>query len=241
MATWSKGEDPGIRFEKTDPDIGLLRFGKKEYRPKKSLPRIPIESIDVASTMDNYDVYPDQEYDWARQAERLNFKAQKARQQAAIQRAANNQIRLANSKIVLPDITLNAGGGRLNSRTPRFQRFVQAIAGQESGGNYQAVNPDSGAAGKYQIMPSNFVGLGGWDQETIGRDVNLHYFLNHPKVQERIARGKLRDYFEQYGPRGAASAWYSGDPNKWRDTSSQGAYPTIREYVREIMERMRNG
>lgn len=119
-----------------------------------------------------------------------------------------------------------------------FNAFRQAIKQQESGGNYGAVNADSGAAGAYQIMPGNFVGPGGWDMDTIGRDVNLQAFLNHPRMQNRIAGGKLRDLFNQHGAAGAASAWYSGDPSLWNNRDSQGNYPSIHDYVLEILQRM---
>jgi hypothetical protein len=120
----------------------------------------------------------------------------------------------------------------------KFANFVNAIAGKESGGSYSAVNKDSGALGKYQIMPGNFVGPGGWDRDALGRDITAQQFLNSPKLQDRIARYKLRKYFKEYGVRGAASAWYSGDPNKWRNTSPQGGYPSIAAYVNDILRRM---
>lgn len=121
-----------------------------------------------------------------------------------------------------------------------FDAFVRAIAGKESGGSYSATNP-SGASGKYQILQSNFVGPGGWDMETIGRDVSYSEFMNSPKIQDAIARGKLREYYNKYGARGAASTWYSGSPNNWQSTASQGAYPTVAAYVADIWKRMHGG
>ncbi len=120
----------------------------------------------------------------------------------------------------------------------RFADFVRAIAGKESGGSYQARNPDSGAMGKYQIMQSNIEGPGGWDMEILGKNITPQQFMNSPKLQDAIALGKLKKYFNQYGVRGAASAWYSGDPNKWRNTSPQGGYPSIAAYVQDILRRM---
>ena len=40
--------------------------------------------------------------------------------------------------------------------TITLDSFMRALAGQESGGSYEAVNRDSGAYGKYQIMPANW-------------------------------------------------------------------------------------
>lgn len=119
-----------------------------------------------------------------------------------------------------------------------FGAFVQAIAGKESGGSYSARNPHSGAMGKYQIMPSNIEGSGGWDMEILGRNITPQQFMSNPALQDKIALGKLRQYYNKYGPRGAASAWYSGDPNKWQNTSPQGGYPSIAAYVADIIRRM---
>lgn len=122
-----------------------------------------------------------------------------------------------------------------------FKAFVRAIAGKESGGNYSATNP-SGASGKYQILRSNFEPRGrGWDMEILGRDVSYQEFMSNPKIQDAIAIGKLKQYYNKYGPRGAASAWYSGSPNNWQSTASQGAYPTVAAYVQDIIRRMGGG
>lgn len=132
----------------------------------------------------------------------------------------------------------NPGGG--------FGRFLQAISAQESGGNYSVQNKDSGAMGKYQIMPSNIMGTGrGWDYEALGRDINIGEFLGSPKLQEQIAQYKLRNYYQKYGPAGAAVAWYAGPGtasgylrNPGRYTAKQGAYPSIAAYVQQVLGRM---
>ncbi len=126
----------------------------------------------------------------------------------------------------------NAGGN--------LGAFIQAISGKESGGNYGAVNSSSGAMGKYQIMPANIAGPGGWDKEALGRDITTQQFMNSPKLQEQIARFKLSQYYNKYGAAGAASAWYSGSPTKWKtSTGAQGAYPSIHNYVLDILNAMR--
>lgn len=130
------------------------------------------------------------------------------------------------------------GGGSPNRK--EFRALLQAIAGKESGGNYGAVNKDSGALGKYQIMPANLAGTGrGWDYDALGRDVTTQEFLSNPRIQERIARHRLRNYYKQHGVEGAASAWYSGDPNKWKTSRGpQGSYPSIYSYVMDVLNRM---
>lgn len=128
------------------------------------------------------------------------------------------------------------GGGNLQS-------FINAIAGQESGGSYGARNPSSGAMGKYQIMPANLGGRGsGWDYEALGRDVTSSQFMSSPQIQEQIARYMMSKYYNQYGPQGAAAAWYGGPgvARNWSSrTGSEGAYPSIANYVRSVMARMR--
>lgn len=129
-----------------------------------------------------------------------------------------------------------AGGAKLKA-------FLQAISRQESGGNYQAkgVQTASGRAyGKYQILDSNFVGKGGWDKETLGRDITLEQYLNSPKLQERMAQGKLSSYFNKYGAAGAAKAWYAGEGNHNTNSNSpQYGGPSINAYAASVIKRMK--
>lgn len=130
-----------------------------------------------------------------------------------------------------------AGGGVGGG--DKFQRFVNAIAGQESGGSYSAVNRSSGALGKYQIMPSN---IPSWSKSVLGRSITAKQFLSSPALQDKIAQTMLRRYVKKYGYSGAAAAWYGGPgvANKWSSmTNPQGAYPSIASYVNQIMRRMR--
>lgn len=125
----------------------------------------------------------------------------------------------------------------------RFGAFLRAISGQESGGNYGAVNRDSGAMGKYQIMPSNIIGLRrGWDYEALGRDVTTQEFLRSPQIQEAIAQYKLKSYYNKWGPAGAAVAWYAGPgavgQKRRKYGGTYGAYPSIDAYMRQVLARM---
>lgn len=119
-----------------------------------------------------------------------------------------------------------------------FDDFFRAIVGQESGGNYRAVNKDSGALGFAQVMPSN---VAAWSKEILGYSVTPSQFLNSPALQERIVKGKLRQYYDRYGARGAAAAWYSGDPSLANDTRSQNGYPSIKSYVDQVIARAGGG
>lgn len=116
-----------------------------------------------------------------------------------------------------------------------LEQFLNAIAGQESGGNYRAVNGRTGALGKYQILPSN---VAPWSRRYLGYTISPSQFLNNPALQERLARAVLTDYFRRYGPRGAASAWYSGSPSKHSNYHRfRSNEPSIGEYVDQVLAR----
>lgn len=224
------------RQPQRSPQISTVKTAKRDYtrpREEKTAARNlhALEMFGIVNGMDNYSMQPDEEFDYLSKAESMAHQAAKLRAQAVQQRAKNRNIGVANSPM--------SGGYTPNIPKGKFGAFIQAISGQESGGSYGAVNRDSGALGKYQIMPSNLSGSGrGWDYEALGRDVSSQQFLNNPRLQEQIARYKLRQYFNQYGPAGAASAWYSGSPDNWNSTASQGAYPSIHQYVLDILRRM---
>jgi hypothetical protein len=138
------------------------------------------------------------------------------------------------------------GGNPTDSFLPvkgnSFNAFMSAISGQESGGNYNARNSGSGAMGRFQVMPGNISGPGGWDKEALGYDISTSQFQNNPKLQDQIARYKLRQYYNQFGPRGAAIAWYAG-PGAVRYSSaslnrSQRGGPSINDYARSVLKRM---
>ena len=130
--------------------------------------------------------------------------------------------------------SLASGGGIT------FDDFFAAIGGQESGGDYGAVNSRTGAAGKYQIMPSN---IGPWSQQYLGRRISVSEFKSSPQLQEELARAVLRDYFGKYGARGAAAAWYSGNPNRADDYGSigHGSEPSVGKYVDQVLARVGRG
>lgn len=137
------------------------------------------------------------------------------------------------------NLRFSSPGGGLGG-DDKFSRFVRAIANQESGGNgYSRVNPDSGALGKYQIMPGN---IPSWSRSALGHSITAKQFLRSPALQDRIATAMLRKYVQKYGYSGAAAAWYGGPgvAQNWsRMTNPQGRYPSIASYVNQILRRMR--
>jgi hypothetical protein len=127
-------------------------------------------------------------------------------------------------------------------------RLAKAIAGQESGGSYGAVNPHSGALGKYQVMPNN---VASWSKAA-GFDPPLtpQQFLKDPQAQEKVVSNQLGKYFQEgmaksnntdTAVRYAAAKWYSGNGNKWNDTTPQSyaghSYPSIASYTASVLQR----
>lgn len=125
-------------------------------------------------------------------------------------------------------------GGTVSS----FDSFMRSIATQESGGSYSATNP-SGAIGKYQVLKSN---VPGWSRQVLGYSITWQKFLNTPSLQEKIVRGILKGYYDKWGARGAAAAWYAGPGNHDLDmsTRSQPGGPSIKEYVDSVVGRVDN-
>lgn len=119
------------------------------------------------------------------------------------------------------------------------EAFINAIGGQESGGDYGAVNGRTGASGKYQIMPENWPA---WAEEAgIGADAP-----RTPENQEIVARFKLGQYYDKYGARGAAIAWYGGEgaldysEEALNRKQGNGDEPSINEYADSVLARMGN-
>lgn len=175
------------------------------------------------------DYSPDrlQQYDWAQKAAETAQQAQTLNAESL----ANQQQNIFRQ--YQPSVASTAVGGGGSD----FARLFKAMANQESGGSYSARNKDSGAMGKYQIMPANLGGTGnGWDYDALGHDISVAQFMASPQIQDAIARSRFQQYFNKYGAAGALSAWYSGDPNKWNSRTPQGNYPSIYNYVQSILK-----
>lgn len=126
-------------------------------------------------------------------------------------------------------------------------KLLSAISGQESGGRYDIVNPDSGALGKYQVMPAN---VASWSKEALGHSISPQEFLRSPDLQEKIVGHKLEQYYkegmsstgsQEGAVRFAAAKWYSGRGEKWNDTRPQStngrSYPSIASYTSSVWQR----
>lgn len=95
-----------------------------------------------------------------------------------------------------------------------------AIAGIESGGDYEKLGPvtrtGDRAFGKYQVMGAN---IPSWTQEVLGQPMSAEQFLRSPQAQDAVFQAKFGAYTQKYGPEGAARAWFAGeggmnDPNR---------------------------
>ena len=129
-------------------------------------------------------------------------------------------------------------------------RLRKAIVGKESGGNYGAVNPDSGALGIGQVMPAN---VPSWTQKYLGRALTPQQFLRSKPAQDAVVNGRMVDMIadqEKAGFKGevairrAAAVWYSGRAHLWNDNSRQTykgrTYPSIAQYTRDIWRAYRS-
>jgi len=119
-----------------------------------------------------------------------------------------------------------------NGGGPSFDEFFYGIGQQESGGNYGSVNSGSGALGKYQIMPAN---VPAWSEKYMGVKWTPQQFLGDPYKQEALAKAVLQGYYDKWGARGAASAWYSGNPALNLNYNSQNGGPSVGAYVDQVL------
>lgn len=112
--------------------------------------------------------------------------------------------------------------------------FLWAIAQQESGGDYTAVQSSTGALGKYQVLPSN---LPDWLSQAGLPSMTPQQYLANPAAQDQLAMVILGGAYDKYGAAGAASWWYSGDPNI-PNIGASGNGPSVQDYVNQVLARM---
>lgn len=111
----------------------------------------------------------------------------------------------------------------LASDPPGLARFMTAIGRVESGGDYGARNPTTGAIGKYQIMPSNWRA---WARLYLGNP----YASPTPANQDTVAAAKFRALYRWLGTwRRVAYWWLTGS-----DRTSGWSYFATR-YVARVM------
>lgn len=125
-------------------------------------------------------------------------------------------------------------GLRTENGETELDAFMNAIMMQESGGDPNAVNVDSGAMGLFQIMPEN------WPQWA--REAGVDIADRSPENQKRVARFKMAEYYKSFGNwRDVAISWYAGPGAvgaSWLDRPQDG-YPSVNSYVDSIMSKMK--
>jgi murein DD-endopeptidase MepM/ murein hydrolase activator NlpD len=128
--------------------------------------------------------------------------------------------------------------------TAKLDRLMRAISTQESGENHTVINSDSGASGKWQVMPAN---IPSWSKAALGHEVSHTEFMASAEVQHKVVKHRLNLYLNQQTKPGrseeeiirrVASAWYSGQPQLWNNTRPQYSngrrYPSIESYTRSV-------
>jgi hypothetical protein len=123
-------------------------------------------------------------------------------------------------------------------------KLMKAIASQESGGRSELINQDSGASGKWQVMPAN---IPSWSREALGREVTHEEFIHSPEIQRQVVKHRLGLYLNRESTPGrsqeeivrrVASLWYSGQAGLWESTKPQYSngrrYPSIAEYTESV-------
>jgi hypothetical protein len=126
-----------------------------------------------------------------------------------------------------------------------------SVIGNESGGNYSAVNPDSGALGYGQVMPAN---VPSWSKAALGYTVSTRQFLANPEIQMKVINHRFESmmqdqiaagYSGEELARRVASIWYSGQAGLWNNTRPQTyngqSYPSISNYTLDIWKRYQGG
>jgi hypothetical protein len=110
--------------------------------------------------------------------------------------------------------------------------LAQLLAGirqVESGGNYSVVN-SIGAVGAYQVMKAN---IPSWTKRALGYSLTWQQFRASKAAQDKVAQVILGSYFNKYGAAGAASMWFSGQPNPNSKASDGGN--TVAQYVQKVL------
>ena len=132
--------------------------------------------------------------------------------------------------------TLPSPVKRIRPEGVNVYRFMDALSGQESGGDYTAENARSKAYGRFQILPSNWPS---WSKEA-----GIGGAEPTPQNQERVAQFKLQQYYDKFKNwEDVASAWYSGQPRssftpeELNRKQGAGDGPSIQEYIDSVMAR----
>ena len=137
-------------------------------------------------------------------------------------------------------------GAQPTGQTDPMAPLLNAVSHQEGSGSYSQLGPviakgpmaGDRAYGKYQVMGSN---IGPWSQEILGQQLTPQQFLQNPNAQEAIARGKLGQYAQKYGPEGAAKAWFAGPGGMNNPSAHDQLGTTVGQYGANVAAMMPGG
>lgn len=111
-----------------------------------------------------------------------------------------------------------------------------AVKTVESGGNYQAIGPQTRtgdrAYGAYQVMGAN---IPQWTKEVLGQSLTPQQFLASTEAQDAVARAKLGQYTNKYGPEGAAKAWFAGEGGMNNPNATDALGTSVSSYGQKVM------
>jgi hypothetical protein len=110
-----------------------------------------------------------------------------------------------------------------------LDQLLYGVRQVESGGNYHIVN-GIGAVGAYQVMKAN---IPSWTKRALGYSMTWQQFRDSKSAQDTVARVILGGYYKKYGAAGAASMWFSGQPNPNSSASDGGN--TVSQYVAKVL------
>jgi hypothetical protein len=118
-----------------------------------------------------------------------------------------------------------------------WDRAIQSI---ESSGRHDAVGPwvtrkdgsRDRAYGLHQVMGAN---VGPWSQQYLGRTLTPEQFLASPEDQKALFRAKFGEYAQQYGPAGAARAWFAGPGGMNRPGAKDPLGTSVASYENKFM------
>jgi hypothetical protein len=116
-----------------------------------------------------------------------------------------------------------------------LDQLLYGIRQVESGGNYNVVN-SIGAVGAYQVMKAN---IPSWTKRALGYSMTWQQFRASRSAQDAVARYILGGYYRKYGAAGAASMWFSGQPNPNSSASDGGN--TVSQYVSKVLSASTGG
>ena len=140
----------------------------------------------------------------------------------------------------------------------RSARLTNAIIGQESGNNHNAVNGRTNALGLVQVMPEN---VGPFTERYLGRAMSYAEFKSNRAAQELLARRLVEDLLarhdspgrseeeiirraaaEHYGGPGAVEYWNSSAYHaKGSRFNPYGNEPDMAEYTMSVYQRYLRG